>query len=76
MINLKLNEGRMWKRSDGMYIVQYNRDKEKQQFKYQLEEHMDMLSGKIKKCEVLFPMPRIGSKGIRKIEKGKATRTR
>ena len=22
-----------------------------------LEEHMDMLSGKIKKCEVLFPMP-------------------
>ena len=42
MINLKLNEGRMWKRSDGMYIVQYNRDKEKQQFKYQLEEHMEL----------------------------------
>ena len=59
MINLKLNEGRMWKKSDGLFIVQYNRDKEKQQFKYQLEEHKDMLSGTIKKCEVLFPMPKI-----------------
>ena len=42
-----------------MYIVQYNRDKETQQFKYQLEENMDMLSGTIKKCEVLFQMPSI-----------------
>ena len=33
-------------------------DKERQQFKYQLEEHMDMMSGTIKKCEILFPMPR------------------
>ena len=37
----------------------YNRDKERQQFKYQVEEHMDMMSGTIKKCEILFPMPRI-----------------
>ena len=54
-----------------------NLNKEKQQFKYQLEEHMDMLSGKIKKCEVLFPMPRIELKveevarALEKLKKGK-----
>ena len=48
-----------------MFVVQYNRDKERQ-FKYQLEEHMDMMSGTIKKCEILFPMPRIEIK-IRKL---------
>ena len=40
-------------------LFQYNRDKERQQFKYQLEKHMDKMSGTIKKCEILFPMPRI-----------------
>ena len=59
MGDLKLSERRMWRRSDGMFVVQYNRDKERQQFKYQLEEHMDMMSGTIKKCEILFPMPKI-----------------
>ena len=34
-------------------------DKERQQFKYQLEGHMDMMSGTTKKCEIVFPMPRI-----------------
>ena len=41
-----------------MFVVQYNRDKDRQQFKYQLEEHMHM-SGTIKKCETLFPMSRM-----------------
>ena len=27
MRDLKLTEGRMWRRSDGMFVVQYNRDK-------------------------------------------------
>ena len=26
MRDLKLSEGRMWRRSDGMFVVQYNRD--------------------------------------------------
>ena len=42
-----------------MFVIQYNRDKERQQFKYKLEEHMDMISATIKKCEILFPMHRI-----------------
>ena len=41
---LKMSEGRMWRRSDGMFVVQYNRDKERQQLKYQLEEHIDMMT--------------------------------
>ena len=28
MRDLKLSERRMWRRSDGMFVVQYNRDKE------------------------------------------------
>ena len=32
MINLKLDEGKMWKSSDGMCVVQYNREREKQTF--------------------------------------------
>ena len=43
MINLKLEEGKMWKRSDGVYVVQYNREREKQTFNCKMEEHMDML---------------------------------
>ena len=35
MKDLKLSEGRMW-RSDGMFVVRYNREKERQQFKYSL----------------------------------------
>ena len=52
-------------------------DKERQQFKYQLEEHMNMMSGTIKKCEILFPMPRIEIKikevveALGRIKKGK-----
>ena len=49
MINLKLEEGKMWKRSDGMFVVQYNREREKQTFNCKMEEHMDMLSGNINK---------------------------
>ena len=45
MRDLKKSEGRMWRRSDGMFVVQYNRDKERQQGKYQFEEHMGMMSG-------------------------------
>ena len=45
MRDLKKNEGRMWRRSDGMLVVQYNRDKERQQCKYQFEEHMGIMSG-------------------------------
>ena len=48
MKDLKMSERRMWRRSDGMFVVQYNRDKDRQQFKYQREEHMDMMSGTIK----------------------------
>ena len=29
MRDLKLSEGRMWRRSDEMFVVQYNRDKER-----------------------------------------------
>ena len=57
MRDLKLSKGRMWRRSDGMFVVQYNRDKERQQFKCQLEEHIDMMNSTIKKCEILFTMP-------------------
>ena len=57
MRDLKLSERRTWRMSDGMFVVEYNRDKGRQQFKYEHEEHMDM-SGTIKKCEILFPMPR------------------
>ena len=77
MRDLKLSERRMWKRSDGMFVVQYNRDKERQQFKYLLEEHMDMMSGAIKKCEILFPMPKMEIKikevveALGRIKKGK-----
>ena len=59
MINLKLDEGRMWKRSDGMFVIQYYREKEMQTFNYKMEEHMDMLSGSINKTEVMYPMPKI-----------------
>ena len=31
---LKLSKGRMWRRGDRMFVVEYNRDKERQQFKY------------------------------------------
>ena len=41
MRDLQMSEGRMWSRSDGMFVVQYNGDKEGQLIKYQLEEHMD-----------------------------------
>ena len=60
-----------------MFAVQYNRGKERQQFKYQLEEHMDMLSGTIKTYEILFIMPRIElkiteiEKALGRIKKGK-----
>ena len=59
MINLKLEEGKMWKRSDGMFVVQYNREREKQTFNCKMEEHMDMLSGNIKKTEIMYPMIKI-----------------
>ena len=59
MRDVKLSEERMWRRSNVMFVAQYNREKDRQQFKYQLEEHMDMISGTIQKCEMLFPMPRI-----------------
>ena len=59
MINLKLDEGKMWKRSHGMLVVQYNNDREKQTFNCEMEEHMDMLSGNINKIEVMYPMPNI-----------------
>ena len=44
MRDLKLSEGKMRRSSDGMFVVQYNRDKERQQLKYQLEEHIDMMT--------------------------------
>ena len=59
MINLKLEEGKIWKRSDGMFVVQYNKEREKQTFNCKMEEHMDMLSGNINKTEVIYPMPKI-----------------
>ena len=46
MVNLKLEEGRMWRGRDGKFVVQYNRGREKQTFS-RMEEHMDMLSGTI-----------------------------
>ena len=36
-------------RGDGMFVVQYNREREKQTFNCKMEEHMDMLSGNINK---------------------------
>ena len=61
MINLKLNESRMWKRSDGMFVFQHNREKEKQTFNYKMEEHIDIgqASGCINKTEVMYPMPKM-----------------
>ena len=34
-----------------MFVVQYNREREKQTFNCKMEEHMDMLSGNINKTE-------------------------
>ena len=59
MINQKLDDYRMWKRSDGMFVVQYNREIEKQTFSCKIEEHMDMRSGNINMTEVMYPMPKI-----------------
>ena len=59
MINLKLDEGKMWKRSDVMFVVQYNREREKQTFNCEMEEHMDMLSGNINKTEVMYRISKI-----------------
>ena len=42
MINLKLAEGKMWKRSDGMFVVPHNRERKKQTFNCKMEEHMDI----------------------------------
>ena len=51
MINLKLEEGGMWRGRDGRFVVQYNRGREKQTFNYRMKEHMDMLSGTIDRSE-------------------------
>ena len=66
MINLKLDEGKMWKRSDGRYvsclwcyIIDNLRLREKQTFNCKMEEHMDILSGNINKTVVMYPMPKI-----------------
>ena len=77
MINLKLEEGKMWKRSDGMFELQYNKEREKQTFNCKMEEHMDMLSGNINKTEVMYPMPKIVldmddvRRALGKVQKGK-----
>ena len=77
MINLKLEEGKIWKRSDGIFVVQYNREREKQTFNCKMEEHMDMPSGNINKTEVMFQMPKIVldvddvRRALGKVKKGK-----
>ena len=77
MINLKLDVGKLWKRNDGMFVVQYNREMEKQTFNFKMEEHMDMLSGNIKKTEILYPMIKIMlgvdevRGALRRVKKGK-----
>ena len=80
MINIKLEEmwmWKMWKRSDGMFVVQYNRGREKQTFNCKMEEHMDKLSGNTNKTEVMYPMPKIVldvddvRRALGKVKKGK-----
>ena len=77
MINLKLEEGKMWKRCDGMFVMQYNRERKKHTFNCKKEEHMDMLSGNINKTEVIYPMPKIVldvddvRRALGKVKKGK-----
>ena len=55
--DISVTEGKMWKRIDGMFVVQYNRERENQTFNCKMEEHMDMLSGNINKTEVIYPLP-------------------
>ena len=62
MINQKLEEGKIWKRSNGMFVVQY-KEREKQTFNCKMEEHMDMRSRNINKTEVIYPMPKISVRG-------------
>ena len=47
MRDLDVQQGRMWKRRDGRFVVQCNREVVKQSFASNTEEHTDVLSGRI-----------------------------
>ena len=55
MGDLDVQQGRMWKRRDGRFVVKYNREIVKQTFESNMEEHMDALSGRIGN-ETRYPM--------------------
>ena len=58
-----------------MFIVRLNREKERQQFKYQLDclrntwTKLDMMCGEIKKGEILFPFLQLMKLKIKEVEK-------
>ena len=55
MTNIDIGQGRTWSR-DGKYVVEYRSEATEQTFERHIEEYMDMVSGKIRREEVRYPM--------------------
>ena len=81
MRDLDVRQGRMWKRRDGRFVVQYNREVVRQTFASNMEEHIDVLSGRMGN-ETRYPMRRVVftedeiRSALGAIKGGKATWTR